>query len=257
MNWADHSRTRHSALSCELDVLKILWGGPSERSIPKQAWWANGLTWRQGKFGPAAKDAYQPAVEVRDMPNEQNRKTGPPSPRWQYHPQALLRYVLSLDDTPHHIALGTAIGVFVGLTPTPGAQMLLVLGIYYAFRSALRFSLPAGLTAVYVSNPITALPIAWASYVIGRVFVGGELTKAELAALLEGEAAEGWWRNLLSMLAELGSAYLIGSLILALICGCLAYPAMRSLVLLFRAEPPQSPKPPSTAPAREISRTTV
>ena len=190
------------------------------------------------------------------MPNEQNQKNKPPTPRWQYHPQALLRYVLSLDDTPHHIALGTAIGVFVGLTPTPGIQMLLVLGIYYAFRSALRFSLPAGLAAVYVSNPITALPIAWASYVIGRVFVGGELTKAELAALLGGEVVEGWWRNLLSMLTELGLAYLIGSLILALICGCLTYPAIRSLVLLFRAEPPRKQNPPPANPAREISRTT-
>lgn len=191
------------------------------------------------------------------MRNKLGNKNKSRSPEWSCHPQAMLRYVLSLDDTPHHIALGTAIGVCVGLTPTPGLQMLIVLGIYYASRSILRFSLPAGLAAVYVSNPITALPIAWASYVIGREFVGGELTKAELAALLNGGGANGWWQHLLAMLTELGYAYLIGSLILALMCGCATYPAMRYLVHLFRSEPPRRGNPPRAATTPEVSQPTV
>lgn len=176
---------------------------------------------------------------------------------WSLHPQALLRYVLALDDGPHYIALGAAIGVGIGVTPTPGLQMVLVLAIHYLCRPLLRFSLPAGLAAVYVSNPITALPLAWVEYVIGRYFVGGELTKAELAALMNGGNADGWWQNLTSLATELGYAYLIGSLIFAVIGACLTYPVMRYLIYLFRSGTPalQSTHPDSASQS-ESSRNT-
>lgn len=161
------------------------------------------------------------------MPNEQ-KKSDAKSQKWQYHPQALLRYVLSLDDTPHSIALGTSIGMFIGLTPTPGLQMLLVLGTYYACSRLFRFNLPAGLAAVYVSNPLTAVPLAWAGYVIGRFFVGGELTRGEIAAVLQGGNGN-WLQDALNLLTELGYAYLIGSVVLAAIVGVLTYPIMRYL----------------------------
>ena len=49
--------------------------------------------------------------------------------RWWTSPGRLAQRVLTLDDTPHSIALGTAIGMFVGLTPTVGIQMVVVLAV--------------------------------------------------------------------------------------------------------------------------------
>lgn len=162
------------------------------------------------------------------------------------HPRILLRYVLSQDDTPHHIALGAAIGTFVGLTPTPGLQMVLVLAIYYACRPVFTFNRPAGLAAVYISNPLTAVPFAWISYQVGRLFVGGSLTRAEIAAVLN-HSGDHWWDSLISLVVELGWAYLIGSIVFAAVSGLATYPLMRYLLHLFRsgsddASPPADPK---------------
>jgi uncharacterized protein (DUF2062 family) len=153
---------------------------------------------------------------------------------WWTHPRSLLRYLLALDDTPHHVALGTAVGLFVGMTPTPGLQMLLVACAYYALRRVVRFNLTAGLVMTYASNPITALPLAWLQYRIGRLFVGGSLTKAELEAILSPKDGT-WWDAAVSAVTELGTAYLLGSVISAAVCAVLIYPLMRWLFHRVRA----------------------
>lgn len=168
------------------------------------------------------------------------------------HPRILLRYVLSQDDTPHHVALGAAIGTFVGLTPTPGVQMLLVLAIYYLCRPVFTFNRPAGLAAVYISNPLTAVPLAWISYQVGRVFVGGDLTRDEIAAIMQHNGA-GWWQAVMAVVVDLGWAYLIGSLIVACAAALLTYPVMHYLLHLFRS----STKPEPTAAPSESPTTTV
>jgi uncharacterized protein len=155
------------------------------------------------------------------------------------HPRVLLRSVLAEDDTPHHIALWAAIGMFVGLTPTPGIQMLLVLGIYYVCRPLFTFNRPAGLAAVYVSNPLTAVPLAWLGYQVGRLFVGGDLTRDEIAAVLNHQGAS-WWQAIIDLVVELGWAYLIGSIVVAAVGGIITYPVMRYLLHLFRSGPGES-----------------
>ena len=50
------------------------------------------------------------------------------------HLKALGKKLVSLKDTPHAIAGGVAIGVFVGFTPLWGVKTLLSLGLAYALR---------------------------------------------------------------------------------------------------------------------------
>jgi len=52
---------------------------------------------------------------------------------WE-HFKALAGRLFSLKDTPHAIAGGVAIGVFVGFTPLFGVKTLLSLGLAYALR---------------------------------------------------------------------------------------------------------------------------
>jgi hypothetical protein len=49
--------------------------------------------------------------------------------------KAIYGKFLMLDDTPHRIALGIAIGVFVAWTPTVGVQMLAVIPIAFLLGS--------------------------------------------------------------------------------------------------------------------------
>jgi uncharacterized protein (DUF2062 family) len=86
----------------------------------------------------------------------------------------------------------------------------------------------------YASNPITALPLAWLQYRIGRLFVGGSLTKAELEAILAPKDGT-WWDAAVSAVTELGTAYLLGSVISAAVCAVLIYPLMRWLFHHVRA----------------------
>ncbi len=50
------------------------------------------------------------------------------------HVTGLLRKLFALKDTPHSIAGGVAIGVFIGFTPLFGVKTLLSLGLAYILR---------------------------------------------------------------------------------------------------------------------------
>ena len=63
--------------------------------------------------------------------------------------------VLGLNDTPHRIALGLAIGIFVTWTPTIGFQMVLTVVLSTLFR-ANKF---VGVPFVWISNPLTVVAI--------------------------------------------------------------------------------------------------
>ena len=74
--------------------------------------------------------------------------------RWWSDPRSLLRHILMLDDTPHSIALGTAIGMFIGMTPTVGIQMILVIVFAFLVKPLFTFNRIAALITVYISNPL-------------------------------------------------------------------------------------------------------
>ena len=48
---------------------------------------------------------------------------------------SMFRAIVMLDDTPHSIALGTAIGLFIAWTPTVGIHMILVVALALLFRA--------------------------------------------------------------------------------------------------------------------------
>ena len=73
--------------------------------------------------------------------------------------------VLHADDTPHRLALGIALGMFVGWTPTVGLQMLLVVLLAPSFR----VNPIVGIPIVWVSNPFTIVPIYFSNYWFGHL----------------------------------------------------------------------------------------
>jgi uncharacterized protein (DUF2062 family) len=61
-----------------------------------------------------------------------------------------LRLIL-LPDGPHRVALGLAVGVFVGMTPTVPLQTLLALALAWMMRA----SLAAAYIGIWITNPVT------------------------------------------------------------------------------------------------------
>ena len=79
----------------------------------------------------------------------------------------ILRDITGLDDPPHKIAMGLALGIFVGFIPIMGIQMAVVLPFALLFRG----NKTAAVAGVWVTNPITVIPIYYLNYKVGELFV--------------------------------------------------------------------------------------
>lgn len=153
---------------------------------------------------------------------------------WWSSPRLWLRAILMLDDTPHAIALGTAIGMFVALTPTVGIQMVMVLTLAVLTRRLFHFNKVAGLITVYVSNPLTIVPIYWFCYKVGTIYFPSTITREEFAAIFEYEGLREWWRAITRLFVDVGGPLIVGSLIVASLAALITYPLMRRLLRRIR-----------------------
>lgn len=151
-----------------------------------------------------------------------------PEPRMT--PRALLRKILMLDDTPHSVALGTTIGMFIGMTPTVGIQMIIVLAIAFLARPFFRFNKIAAVLTVYVTNPLTLVPIYWFNYQVGTGFIPSDVTYEDFVKIVQFDSHENWSERALSLFTDLGAPLLVGCLLVATVCSVLTYPTMRWLI---------------------------
>jgi hypothetical protein len=78
-----------------------------------------------------------------------------------------LRDLAGLDDPPHKIAMGLALGIFVGFVPIMGIQMAVVLPFALLFRG----NKTAAIGGVWITNPITVIPIYYMNYKVGMLFL--------------------------------------------------------------------------------------
>ena len=100
----------------------------------------------------------------------------------------ILHHVLHADDPPERLARGVAVGVFVTFTPTIGVQMALVVFLAWLLRA----NKVVGLPVVWVSNPVTFIPIYFPSYVIGAMLMGRHLRGDGKDPAMRLE----WWKQL-------------------------------------------------------------
>ena len=153
---------------------------------------------------------------------------------------SLPRRLLQLDGSAESIALGTAFGLFVAMTPTVGVQMIIILLI----SLVLPIHRIAGLIMVYVSNPLTVVPIYWFDYWVGLKCLAQEgLTRTNFELLYQEAASQanevGWFEGGLELLRSIGNDALgplfLGGAIVGLICGLPAYPITLRFVRRYRA----------------------
>lgn len=156
--------------------------------------------------------------------------------RWRHAVARNLRGVLRLEDTPHRIALGSAFGLFFAFQPAVGSQMLVAAcGSRLAGANVI-----ASLPWTWISNPLTMLPLWWATYCLGCAWWPSEreFDLDRLGTLVDQVNAAGMWsllggerNDLWPLLVDVFVPMQLGSLALGAICAAVGYLAMRRLVV--------------------------
>ena len=188
--------------------------------------------------------------------------------RFWSQPRRILTDLLAVDDSAHAVAAGAAVGIFLGLTPTVGIQMILVALIALCARGWLYFNRTAALLMVYITNPLTIVPIYWFNYRVGAAVVGGDADRSELASAVTFDGLANWWDSMQALAITVGWPLLVGSLIVATIGATATYPAVRWMVRKLRAPavetesiaietPVDDAKPESTIEQSAIEQSTI
>ena len=143
--------------------------------------------------------------------------------------------VLHVDDTPHRIALGIAVGIFITWTPTFGMQMILTV-LISALVGANKF---VGVPFVWISNPFTAGLVYGPNYFIGSYLLGGNYNWSKFfdatgaAMNFSGgwvARIQSWWTATSEILLPLW----LGSVIVAVTLAVLTYFTISYIVTAYR-----------------------
>lgn len=147
--------------------------------------------------------------------------------------------IVRLGGSPHGLALGVAIGVFVATLPIPGIQLLLAGLVAWALRG----NVPAALLGTFWANPLS-LPFLWlASHWLGSAAVGGPATlnAHELLATLEQmrvtllTPGKQTLATVYGLLWPVWKPLLVGSVPIASVCAVLFYGLTFNLIGGYRA----------------------
>jgi uncharacterized protein (DUF2062 family) len=140
-----------------------------------------------------------------------------------------LRLVRVADD-PVHVALGFALGVFIGVFPTFGLGIPVALFLAALFR----WNKAAALLGTLLVNPLTT-PFFWSlSGAVGALMLRTD-TKSVLRSFRGGEG--------LKSLSEGALIYLAGNTVVALLSAAIAYLLAVRAVRFYRREKEKRRKP--------------
>ncbi len=162
-----------------------------------------------------------------------------------HHWMGLSKRILDIRDTPHAIAGGVAVGIFMGFTPLFGLKTLLCLGIAWV----LRFNVLAAVIAVCLHDIVTPfwpLLLRW-QYQIGFWILSHPHRLPPTLSFHHLHPSQ-WmqWTTFLSV----GLPLLLGSVVLALPSGLVAYALTRWIVArrLISRSRRELPEPPEGSP---------
>lgn len=143
--------------------------------------------------------------------------------------------LLRLRGTPHSIALGAAIGIFIGITPTIPFHTIAILAITLRTRT----SFIAGfITSILVCNPLTYVPQYYLSLVIGNILTPYHLSWDRIKQVLDIVLSDATLLARINAILSLGyeavTVMLVGGTVLALPFGVASYYILHSLIVSFR-----------------------
>ena len=142
---------------------------------------------------------------------------------WRIHKYYFYRFI-RLRGNPRALAGGTAIGVFIGLTPTIPFHTILIIGLAFATRS----SVIAGIIVSWiVCNPVTSLPIYYSATVLGNMLTPYSLDLEKLTSVFHQVMQSENTKNSMAIIRDLGYEsvviLIVGGLALALPLAVVSY----------------------------------
>lgn len=146
--------------------------------------------------------------------------------------------ILELEDTSKRIAWGVALGTFIGMTPTVGLQMTIAVGV----ATLLRGNRLAAVAMVWISNPLTVVPIYWVDHIVGATILRTKmLSISDIAKVLDFEST-GLFSVFFEFLANLGKltwnvlpSMFLGGAVLGVVLAIPAYLLTLKAVRGYRA----------------------
>ncbi len=157
--------------------------------------------------------------------------------------------ILHADDSPHRLALGVAIGLFVAWTPLLGLHTVLAIALAFLLR-ANKF---LAIAFVWVNNPVTFLPIYYPAYLVGKnalLWFRRDLllTPQQVAETIKQFASftyiltalhtTEFWKQLGTFALQTGLELLVGGFIIGTIIAIVGYVTIFHLTTWYRKKHP-------------------
>ena len=141
--------------------------------------------------------------------------------------------LLMLRDTPHRVAKGFAIGIFIGWLPIVGAQIAIAAFVSWISKANFLASMPG----VWVSNPITMVPMYYICNVVGATIAGEAVSMEALSMHWEQVTSLGTIDAMKYLVTELSSAFLamvIGGTLIGIVAAVPGYVIMQRIIVRYQ-----------------------
>ena len=128
----------------------------------------------------------------------------------------LVKRILVEDNSAHSIAMGLSVGVFIGLMPIFGFQMIPAIAISIRFK----INKLAAAAGVWITNPLTLIPIYSFNYWVGGKVIAGQAANLDTFKQFLTPSDFTWetfWNMGYATLLPLCVGSLINGIVLALI----------------------------------------
>lgn len=153
--------------------------------------------------------------------------------------------IIHVDDSPHRIALGVALGMFTAFLPLLGLHTITALMLAFITRA----NKAIALLCSWISNPFTVIPIFVPCYLLGRAVVGifrtapptdtaevAEILKQTLSfsTLKSALTTTEFWRESAALFGKIGLELITGCLICGIIIAISSYFIIKKMVIVHR-----------------------
>ncbi len=158
---------------------------------------------------------YQNSTVIYKSTARKSKHSGQKPKTWQNW-QRTLRYFylrfIRLQGSPEYIAKGIAIGVFAGMFPILGLQMI----VSVALASVMGGHKIVAAAASWISNPFTYIPMYGFNFWIGQCILGRNTLIFSMENLQS-------WQNLMLLGKEVLTTLFFGCLVVGLISTIISY----------------------------------
>lgn len=141
--------------------------------------------------------------------------------------------ILRAADSPHRLALGVAIGLFIALLPLVGIQMFIAAIACHPFKA----NKAVAMAMAWVSNPLTLVPVFLPCYWLGCLMLGLDPIPYESFVAIFSPETGGFiasvtatWTAMLDIFLPLS----LGCLVVATVFGVASYFISRRMIVAYR-----------------------